>query len=152
MILLLGRTFGVCCFSIFFTILIAMPSKPRKTVLIVEDDDVQLRRLVAEIRDFGYHVIPASNGMEGLDAFLQDEPDIVVSNIHMPVLNGFQLLRAIKRVSPTIPYILTTGFGHFRKFFPEKVAMADAFFEKPLDYGLLSDRIGELTKDSKKQL
>jgi len=73
------------------------------TVPVVEDDSTLLRRLVAELRDWGYRMTLAADGMAGLDAVLVDQPDIVVTNIHMPKMNWLQFLRAVRRVNTQNP-------------------------------------------------
>jgi DNA-binding NtrC family response regulator len=46
-------------------------------------------------------------------------------------MNGFQLLRAVKRINADLPVVFITGFAHFRRFFADKTARADGFLEKP---------------------
>jgi len=118
--------------------------RPDHLVLIAEDDSSLLSYLRAEIRDHGYRAWTAEDGQRALELFLTEQPSIVVTNIHMPRMNGFQLLRAIKRLNPDTPVVLTTGFGHFRKFFPEKVERANGFFEKPIDIIALLNHIDKL--------
>jgi PAS domain S-box-containing protein len=87
------------------------PSSERCRVLIV-DDDQKLRDLLAElIENAGYDVICADNGATGLELLESFEPDLVISDVVMPVLDGFGLCRQIKQDARTadIPVILISG-------------------------------------------
>ena len=121
-----------------------MSRRPDKVILVVDDFQDFLPYIQAELRDHGYKVELATDGQRGLELFLTNSHDLVLTNIHMPKLNGFQLLRAVKRISPTTPVILDTGFAHFARFFPEHATRADAFFEKPIDIEMLLNRIDQL--------
>lgn len=114
------------------------------TVMLVDDNAENLSRMVGEVRDHGYKVISAEDGLQALTLYISKSSDIVVTGIHMPKMHGLKLLRAMRRLNPNIPVVLITGFAHFKKFFPEIVARADGFFEKPLDMGELLNRIDEL--------
>lgn len=103
----------------------------KKKILIVDDDEV-IRSLLENFCKFsGYEPILASDGKQALDLVISDCPDIIITDIHMPFMNGFQLLRAVKRMYPELPIIFITAFAHFRRFYADKTARADAFFEKP---------------------
>lgn len=103
----------------------------KKKVLVVDDDEVIRDLLLNFLRFSGYEGIGASNGQKALEVVLSDEPHLVISDIHMPLMNGFQLLRAIKRINPCLPVVFITGFAHFRRFFADNTARADGFLEKP---------------------
>lgn len=121
-----------------------MSGRFEKLILVADDVEDFLLYMRAELRDHGYKVQVAADGQRGLEHFLVCPADLVLTNIHMPKMNGFQLLRAVKRISPTTPVILDTGFAHFIRFFPDKVAKADGFFEKPVDIEMLLNRIDQL--------
>lgn len=121
-----------------------MKLRPNNLVLIAEDDVSLLNYLRTEIRDHGYRTWVAEDGQRALELFLTEQPSIVVSNIHMPKMNGFQLLHATKRLNPDVPVVLTTGFVHFMKYFPEKIDRANGSFEKPIDIEMLLNRIDQL--------
>jgi len=77
---------------------------PRKRVLLV-DDEVRILRIVdIKLRIAGYEVITAMNGEEALQLVRTDKPDLVVLDIVMPVMDGFEFLKQI-RVFSNIPVI-----------------------------------------------
>ncbi|MDR2148112.1 MAG: response regulator transcription factor [Tannerella sp.] len=80
-------------------------------LLLIEDDAGLLKSLA---RGFGfmdgYKVFTASDGETGYSAFLTDKPDIIVSDIAMPGMNGIELARKIRETDTRIPFILLTGY------------------------------------------
>lgn len=83
-----------------------------QAILIVEDES-DLRELLAIVcRRAGYQVVTANNGKSGLEAFASQDFDLVVSDIKMPVVDGFTLLQEIRgSLNLKIPVILLTGFS-----------------------------------------
>lgn len=67
-----------------------------KTVLVVEDDDAILLLLEEVLGEEGYTVRKATNGLEGLEQVLQHHPDLVISDLMMPVLDGIDMAAAIR--------------------------------------------------------
>lgn len=97
-------------------------------ILIVEDDPGlrQLGKLLLGAQ--GYEVRGAEDGFEGLAALKQSLPDIIISDLQMPNMNGFEFLSVVRRRFPTIPVIVISGeFSGLS--IPESV-LADAFFPK----------------------
>jgi CheY-like chemotaxis protein len=97
-------------------------------ILIVEDD-ISLRetgKLLLESQ--GYEVRTAGDGFEGLIALKRALPDIIVSDLSMPHMNGFEFLSVVRRRFPVIPVIVISG-EFSGTTVPESV-LADAFFAK----------------------
>lgn len=91
----------------------ALPWKGSGTLLLVEDEP-QLRMVAKElILDLGFFVIEAANGREALEQYQQNSADItlVLTDIGMPVMDGYTLFRELKNINPTLPIIVTSGFG-----------------------------------------
>jgi CheY-like chemotaxis protein len=102
-----------------------------KNILIV-DDSRDLTHVIADFLSMhGYQVHTAHNGYDALECMGKKRVDIVVSDIHMPGMDGFTLMTEIKTRYPDIPIILITGFsvGEAKKIAFEKGA--DAFVAKP---------------------
>ncbi len=78
------------------------PSKPSK-VLVVDDDHVLVRIVSARLRDEGYEVIAAENGVIGLHRVHTDQPDIIVLDVMMPEMDGWDMLRRLREPGSTIP-------------------------------------------------
>ncbi len=80
------------------------------TILVVEDTASE-RELIGEyLRQGGYAVISATNGMEGLAKFNQDQPNLVITDLVMPGMSGLELCRAIKKATTNkVPVIACTS-------------------------------------------
>ena len=101
------------------------------TILIV-DDEQPLRELLADVLESeGHRVLVAGNGQEALALVVENQPDLVVSDVMMPLLNGVRLCRQLKAEPATamVPVILMSSVG------PTVAAGAgaDAFISKPFD-------------------
>ncbi len=79
-------------------------------ILVVDDSPTQLTNLVKIVQGEGHEVITATNGMEGIEKARQEKPDLILMDVVMPELNGFQATRKITRDPDTeqIPVILVT--------------------------------------------
>jgi len=112
-----------------------------RTVLIV-DDSQDLTEVAAEfLRIFDYTVYTASNGVEALERLKTRPVGIVVSEIHMPGMDGLTLMSEIKTRYPGLPVVLITGFSVSEA---RKIALnkgADAFVAKPFRMKELKDVI-----------
>ena len=82
----------------------------RKRILIVEDEEVTRDVLAQAMNIFGYDAIVAEDGRSALQKYLEHAPDVVVSDIHMPVMNGIDLVKELREINPELPIILITGY------------------------------------------
>jgi two-component system CheB/CheR fusion protein len=82
-------------------------------ILLVEDSDDILVLMKAELERLGHTVLTATNGRLGREAALNQSPDLIISDIKMPILDGYELIRGIRRVPElsNTPAIALTGFG-----------------------------------------
>jgi CheY-like chemotaxis protein len=102
-----------------------------KRILIVDDSD-ELAHVIAEFMGmFGYRVFTARDGVDALKFMETETMDVVVSDIHMPRMDGYTLMTEIKSRYPSTPIVLITGFSvsEAKKLAFEKGA--DAFVAKP---------------------
>jgi two-component system NtrC family response regulator len=84
--------------------------KPQ-TVLVI-DDDASLRRVIEfTLHEAGYRVLTAAEGAEGLRLFALEKPPVVITDIQMPTLSGYEVLKKIKADSPGTLVIVITAFG-----------------------------------------
>ena len=104
-------------------------------ILLVEDSDTQLKFLKEGLAKNGFEVETATNGAEGYKKLFEFLPDLVVSDILMPVIDGYQLCRMIKNVDETkkIPVILLTVLDKKIDSFWGKKAGAQLFLSKSID-------------------
>ena len=80
-------------------------------LLLVEDDPTLSYIIQSGLQDIigGYEVITAGNGMEGLQAWQQHHPDIIISDIDMPVMNGFQMVERIRETDGDTPIVFASA-------------------------------------------
>ena len=76
-----------------------------KRILIVDDERQITRMLRTSLQSSGYDVSIASDGMEGFERFKADQPDLIVTDLAMPEMNGLELTQAVRRIA-TIPIIV----------------------------------------------
>jgi len=121
-----------------------MEKKTRgKTILIIEDDPDVLSTLVKQLKYFGFEVITASDGMEGMRKLDAGGYDLLITDIVMPFISGVGVVTALKEKTPHIPVIVMTGYGKE----PEAAAMeqkADIVLAKPIEMSVLKDTIEKL--------
>ena len=107
----------------------------QKTLLIV-DDDAPLRLALCDLfGESGYRARCAEDGFSALQEIRQEVPDIVLSDLNMPGMSGFEFLSAVRRSFPAIRVIAMSG-AFSGSGVPPGVA-ADAFFAKGADLGSL---------------
>lgn len=112
-----------------------------KQVLVV-DDSAELAQVIADFLGmFGYEVRTARNGLDALEVMDDRGMDLVVTDIHMPRMDGLKLMTEIKSRFPGTPVVLITGFsvGEARQIAFERGA--DAFVAKPFHLKDLKDVI-----------
>lgn len=83
--------------------------KQREQILVV-DDDLDSRLAIADVLQVAGHMVEmAANGFEGLQLAARRWPDLVVSDLQMPGLNGIEFIRRLHLFAPTVPVVLATG-------------------------------------------
>lgn len=131
------------------------PDDGRLTLLIVEDN-VEFRSFLQQEFADDYRVVTASNGKEGLELARTLQPDLVISDVMMPVLSGTELCRQLKKNLYTshIPVILLTAKTSDEAQIEGFEAGADAYISKPFNMNILSLRIQHLIEqqDKRRQL
>ncbi|WP_457576849.1 response regulator, partial [Desulfomarina sp.] len=100
-----------------------------------------------EFEDDGYEVISAMNGMEGLEKFSAERPDIVILDIQMPEMNGIEVLRKMKMLDPSIPVILSSAYQEFKRDLGSWAS--DAYVVKSGDISELKNAVGTLLGEEK---
>ncbi|MDR1601793.1 MAG: response regulator [Tannerella sp.] len=124
----------------------------RKTLLIVEDN-AELRHFLAEQFGRRFNVLQAADGREGLSVVLKDFPDLIVSDLMMPLMNGLELCRRLKNDIQTshIPIILLTAKLSDEAKIETYKAGADSYIAKPFNFDVLSTRIEMLIEQQEKR-
>jgi len=117
----------------------------RSRILCVEDDRDTASLICEELTDRGFDVSLAHNGRDGLACILKDPPDIVLSDIGMPGMSGFELLERLNALAPrfeSIPFLFLTALGDRSSELRGWQLGADDYLTKPVDYEVLAARIG----------
>ncbi|MEK7566373.1 MAG: response regulator [Patescibacteria group bacterium] len=95
-----------------------MGKSPQKTVLIVEDEPHVLKMISSKLYHEGLGVLEAKNGEEGLKLAVQNHPDLIVSDIVMPKMDGLTMIKKIRQNGwgKTVPIILITNLKEENSF------------------------------------
>lgn len=126
-------------------------SDARLSVLIVEDNE-DIRKYVSDTLGDSYRIITAQDGKEGLDKAREYMPDVIVSDIMMPVMDGIELCRAVKSSIATshIPVILLTAKDSLHDKEEGYDSGADSYLTKPFSAKLLQRRIENLIESRRR--
>ncbi|MFH0882110.1 MAG: HD domain-containing phosphohydrolase [bacterium] len=117
-------------------------------ILIADDDPSTLDLLSEMIKNLGYQPQLATNGEEAIELLRENPPDLVLSDVMMPRMDGFELCKRIKseRSTRLIPVVLLTGLGSTEDRVMGIEAGADDFISKPFHLSELSARVHSLLK------
>lgn len=114
--------------------------RTRKLILCVEDDRETAALIAEELADRGFDVRTAYDGSEGFSAILKLRPDLVLSDITMPIASGFELLKRLTALAPRtwhMPFIFVTAMADRDVELEARRLGADDFITKPIDFDLL---------------
>ncbi len=114
-----------------------MIEKSNISILIADDEQDIRDVLEIALSDIGYKVYLAENGKKAFDIFKKMRPDIVVTDIKMPVLDGIELLRLIKRENPQSQVLMITGHGDMDLTIRSLKNEAMDFISKPINVDIL---------------
>src|SRR6202044_1216042 len=118
----------------------AMPQAQKK-ILCIEDDRETAALIAEELVDRGYEVIVAHDGRDGLAAILKSMPDLVLSDISMPAMSGFELLERLVALAPRfskMPFVFLTALSDRDNELKGRQLGADDYVTKPIDFDVLA--------------
>jgi len=125
------------------------PQVVHPTVLCVDDDIDLLKAVASGLEDRNYHVLTASSGSAAMETLRSATPDIIIADLRMDPVNGFELYQQIKNVprNTTIPFFFLTAIDDpLAKRYSSQLG-ADAYIIKPVDIDeldqLIMKRLGE---------
>ena len=128
--------------------MLSSTTKPR--ILIVEDDPDTLALLAQVLEQAGYEVLKAEHALAAIASIVRRVPNLIVADIHMPIIDGFALVKELKTNSDTarIPVVVISGMNtpEYREAAFE--AGCAAFIGKPLDSSAFTAQIEELLKQA----
>jgi CheY-like chemotaxis protein len=113
------------------------------TILVIDDDD-RVRTLLRDILVFGGHqVIEASDGILGMQYLEQGKFDMVLTDLGMPVMNGWEVAKWVKRKTPQTPVGLITGWGVNLEEEKIKESGVDLIIGKPFQVSEILDAVNQ---------
>jgi anti-anti-sigma factor len=113
----------------------------QKKILVIDDEQPTLNMFQLLLATYGYEILTASNGSEGLEIFKRERPDMVLTDIKMPVMNGIEVLKRIKEIAPHTEVIVITGHGDMDQAILALNLDATDFINKPLQRSALSQAL-----------
>jgi DNA-binding NtrC family response regulator len=116
-------------------------SMNKAKVLIIEDDPDGLRSSAEAIQDAGFEVITAATGKDGVRLFEQREPDVVVSDLVLPDIDGIEVLSRIKKLDEDTPVIIITAYGSIPSSVKALKSGAYDYITKPLNLDDLQTKV-----------
>jgi YesN/AraC family two-component response regulator len=106
----------------------------QRAKILVVDDERASRELLGRVSEhFGFEAVKAEDGEEGWALYQKTQPDLTISDIYMPKMNGLQLLASIKKRDEMAKVILITGYFRFRAMIETCSFLPDGFLQKPFD-------------------
>jgi DNA-binding response OmpR family regulator len=115
-------------------------TKALKIILCIEDDRETAQLIAEELSERGFEVITAHDGPEGFVSILKGVPDLVLSDIGLPNMSGFEILERLNEVSPRlghIPFIFLTALSGRDNELRARRLGADDYVTKPVDFEML---------------
>ncbi|MDH0894845.1 MULTISPECIES: two-component system response regulator RssB [Pseudomonas] len=85
--------------------------KTSAKLLIIDDDEVVRASLAAYLDDSGFQVLQAGNGLQGLEVFERERPEVIICDLRMPQIDGLELIRRINALNSEVPVIVVSGAG-----------------------------------------
>jgi DNA-binding NarL/FixJ family response regulator len=115
-------------------------TQPQHLILCVEDERNLRANIVEELEDAGYAVLEADDGQSALEILAEAQPDLILCDITMPRMGGFELLRSLRTMRPDladVPFVFLTALSDRLAVIEGRTAGADDYLPKPVDFDLL---------------
>ena len=132
------------------TTLSTRDARPARVLLV---DDSPLERFIAReaLEQTGFHVVEAGDGAAALDAFASAAPDIVLLDVKMPNMDGFECCRAIRarEDAADLPVLMLTGLDDVESINQAYETGATDFYAKPINAAVLTQRVRYLLRSSR---
>ena len=139
-----------------FSLLILAPCMPnlarsfqqrqKMRFAVVEDNQTLAKGIAHQLRDQGHGVDVLHDGAAALEFLLQDSADMVILDVNLPTLSGFEVLRSLRTAGKTMPIIMLTARGDLKDRVAGLDAGADDYLIKPFDMEELDARIRALIR------
>ncbi|MBU1139653.1 MAG: response regulator, partial [Proteobacteria bacterium] len=125
-------------------------SKRAETILIAEDDPLVRKTTAHYLTGKGYTILEASNGSEALQLFREEKPNILLTDLRMPRLDGMQLIQTVVQEDPHMPVIIFSGMGTMGDVIEALRAGAWDYLTKPItDLDIVAHSINKALERAK---
>ena len=116
----------------------------KKTVLLVEDEQTLSTIIVDTLKDEGYRTVYAKNGEDGLKMFFAEHPDVVIADVMMPLMDGFQMVKKIRKSEKSTPVLFLTARSSLDDLIEGFESGANDYLKKPFNMKELIVRVRAL--------
>lgn len=119
----------------------------KKVKLMIVEDDKKLRRLLEiELEHAGYDVVSFENGIDAIEEFKNENPELVILDIMLPDMDGYEIAERLRKLSPDVIILMLTALGMKKDKLAGFEAGADDYLTKPFDNEELLARIRALLR------
>lgn len=102
------------------------------SILIVEDDEIALFGIEQGLKKYCKAIYLAEDGMEGIEVYKKNQIDIIITDIHLPLINGFDMMREILKINPSQKFIVMTSYDNDKNILESISEGAYLFLKKPI--------------------
>ncbi len=124
-----------------------------KTVLVADDDAQLLGLVVRHLKGMGLRVVEALDGEKAWEAVLRERPDLVLLDVMMPGMSGWEVCRRIRETEATnsTPVIMLTGIGERLNEMTSPLYGADDFLDKPFEFDAFERKVRDVLEGTEDQ-
>mgnify|MGYP000589709219 CR=1 FL=1 len=115
-----------------------------KHVIVVDDEQDMVTSVGEALRTAGYRVSGFTSAAKAQEMMAKDAPDLVMMDLHMPNVNGIELLRSVRRSFPKLPVIVCSGLSGYKNDPDIVLSNVGAFLDKPVDFERLGATVRRL--------
>jgi DNA-binding response OmpR family regulator len=115
-------------------------AEAQRKILCIEDDRQAAALIKEELNERGFDVILAYDGHEGFVSILKSTPDLVLCDLNLPVMSGFEILERLNALAPRlghVPFVFLTGLSDREQELRARRLGADDYVTKPIDFDML---------------
>lgn len=118
-------------------------------ILLIDDEPDILEFLSYNFRKHGFAVVTANNGVEGILQANLEQPDLIISDILMPLMDGIEMCKALRNMEPfyRVPFIFLTAVSDDYKVLYAMTSGADQFVSKPIRFEYLLSMVNQLMEE-----
>ena len=115
----------------------------KETILVVEDNQMNRKLVETVLRPGGYRLLIALDGEEAISVATREQPDLILMDLKLPKLDGYQAIRCLKSQSETahIPVIALTAYALPEERERARAAGCDGYITKPIDIRCFPDQV-----------